>query len=456
MSTVSEKNMMREQVTIVLNEREPLKARAAEALQSALSDLGVTASRVPVTEEIEQVVVKRQPLIVVLDYLLGDFSTGLDILSRIESLDSDERPRVFFLTDEPSVPVAVQAMQHGALDYMEVDHPQSIQKLARAVQKEILSIMTLQANAKSCPISTEPTRIDDLIAEAPSTAAARSQLETLAQAPTHILILDGPNGCGKKSWARAYANLRQGEATPRLCDLRLSTESAEAIIGHAQNRVGPKLGVDLNLTILHAEEDDGALLEQISSRTDNMWSAKSDSFLVICTADASVAEAWARAIPSARRISIPALSQRNEDIAPLMQRFCNDAAALSSEKLKAFDAAALRWAGTMEWPGNVRQLRAVTIEAALRAARTKDKTLAQLLEQQLEQWNNEFLSKGDATERTQEGGTALTLAHALELCGHQYRAAAALMGLPTRKFLARLTDGHAAEAVATKGQARRT
>lgn len=431
--------MIREQVTIVLNEREPSKARAAEALQSALRDLGISASRVPVTESIEQVVLERQPLIAVLDYLLGDFSTGLDIVSQFESLSLSERPRVFFLTDEPSVPVAVQAMQHGALDYFEIDHPQSVQKLARAVQKEILSLMTVRANAASCPPNTEPSRIDELVAQSAATASARSQLEVLANAKTPVLILEGATGVGKRAWARAYATLRNSTSLHQTLDLRYCAQTAESLTGLSPRSTGPTLGNDLSLTLLHTEEDDGSLLELLIARGPALWSPQSDSFLVVCTCDPNCATAWTNTLPNARRISIPDLSQRNEDIAPLMQRFCSDAVALSEERLKPFDAAALRWAGTVEWPGNVRQLRAVTIEGSLRAGRAKDQNLIEILEHQRVLWNNEFEHRSTDTPVSRDL-SPLTLAQTLELCGHNYRAAAALTGVPTRKFLAQLTD----------------
>ncbi|RIL08412.1 MAG: hypothetical protein DCC75_09015, partial [Proteobacteria bacterium] len=71
---------MREPVTIVLNEREANKARAAEVLQRTLQDLGITASRLEIDEHIEDTILKKAPRVLVLDYLLGDYSTGLDVL----------------------------------------------------------------------------------------------------------------------------------------------------------------------------------------------------------------------------------------------------------------------------------------------------------------------------------------------------------------------------------------
>lgn len=428
--------MPREHVTIVLNEREPTKARAAEALERALTDVGLSSTRVPITEDIEAVLLERSPPFLILDYLLGDFSTGLDIVQCFQSRAAHERPTVFFLTDEPSVPVAVQAIQKGALDYLEIDHPQSIQKLVRAISAELQKHAGLGDRPQAPAPRTEPSSLDDLVAEAGTSSEALEQLRTLADAGTPLIIIEGAPGSGKNCWARAYAEHRSSEGLCRSYDLRFCTAPIERLTGFNEGPRAPRVGSELSLILLHVEEDDGSCLDFFTQHQKLLLIPGSGSFVVICTSDADIASKWAALSPEARRIAIPPLSARSEDIAPLMQRFASDANTLSGDKLKALDAEAFRWASSQSWPGNVRQLRAVTIEAVIRASRVKDRSVVELLDEQRRLWEDEQLSH---EPRESHPDTALTLAHALNLCGHRYRAAAALMGVPTRTLLRRLS-----------------
>jgi DNA-binding NtrC family response regulator len=429
--------MPREQVTIVLNEREPTKARAAEALERALTDVGLTSARVPITKDIEAVLLERSPLFLVLDYLLGDFSTGLDIVQRFQSRAEHARPAVFFLTDEPSVPVAVQAIQKGALDYLEIDHPQSIQKLVRAITAELQKHAGLGDRPLIPPSRSEPNSLDDLVAEAPTSSQAREQLRTLADVGTPLVIIDGPPGSGKSSWARGFAEHRLREGLCRTYDLRFCTDAVEQFTGFNGGPREPRVGADLSLILHHAEEDDGSCLDFFAAHQRALLTPGSGSFVVICTTDVRVAAQWAARCPEARRITIPPLSARTEDIAPLMQRFASDANTLSGDKTKSIDAEAFRWASAQSWPENIRQLRAVTIEAVIRATRIKGRSVVELLDDQHKLWQAEYAPHAASQLHPD---TTLTLAHALRLCGHRYRAAAAFMGIPTRALLSRLTS----------------
>ena len=70
---------MTNNVCIVLNEREPHKLEVADKLQSALSVIGINLSRLKIGPDINEECVKIEPGYLILDYLLGDYSTGLDV-----------------------------------------------------------------------------------------------------------------------------------------------------------------------------------------------------------------------------------------------------------------------------------------------------------------------------------------------------------------------------------------
>jgi len=419
---------MREKVTIVLNEREQNKARAAEALQKSLAEAGIVSSRLPIGESIEKIVLHRAPYVLVLDYLLGDYSTGLDVLSSIQGLPTDKRPQVFFLTDEPSVPVAVESMRLGCKDYFELDHPQSIQKLVRSIQSVLTE--TLRSEKHATSRSNPEENFDDLIADAPSSKSAHEQLKLFAQEHVSLLLIAGPRGSGKRTLARAFSALRGANSFLRCVDLRTSTELAERICGHALHASAPHLGGTLGLTVLHGEEDDGSLLDLVASKAALWWERPNESFLTVCIDSSTSFAAWRRAVPSARALILPALKDRADDIPALVQRFLLEANALTGERLKPFDADTLRWISTQTWEGNMVQLKAATIEAALRAAQDKSLSLKVILAEQRERWDRE-----DSASPLTHSDSTLTYAEALALCGHHYRAAAALLGCSTRSLL---------------------
>ena len=101
---------MREDVCIVLNEREPSKSKAAEALQAQLQSRGITSSRPVIDRNIEEILVTRMPQVLLLDYLIGDYSTGLDIMQCTGECNSFE----FF-----TIRKCIQTNQFNTLGYDE-------------------------------------------------------------------------------------------------------------------------------------------------------------------------------------------------------------------------------------------------------------------------------------------------------------------------------------------------
>jgi len=418
---------MRETVCIVLNEREAQKARAADMLQNALSELAITSSRLEVCEEINELIKERLPQILVLDYLLGDYSTGLDVLNALASLPEDKRPSVFFLTDEPSVQVAVEAMRLGACNYFEIDNPQSISRLAREIQQILRERRVHSSRVLPRPRSLS---LKDLVAQAESSRNMIIQARTLLLKCPSVIIVHGPAGSGRSTIAQALlAGRRAGFS--RIIDLATCAEPLSDMLGLNPSNSGPKLGLDLSVLIENLEADTGELADLIFSRANRIWRASigSSSSLILCSTAPEITQAWKSLVKECEVLRVPPLGERTEDIPALVQKFIEEACDISGQKLARFDGELISWLATLDWPGQVRELKAVVLNAALASAFSAEPK-KQIISLYKDLWESEIKQQKAAPPLS-----VLTAASVLEMCGHNYRMAAARLGCSPQALL---------------------
>lgn len=414
---------MREQVCIVLNERESTKAKAAEALSARLRELGITSSRIPVTEEIEGILKQRLPRVLVLDYLLGDFSTGLDILLGLKNIDADRRPHVLFLTDEPSLQVAVEALREGALHFIELDDPQAIQKASDEIHAILNQAPSLAAQPRSYP------KLDDLVFGAPASISLRNQIQEAASKRSAVVFVHGKPGSGVSTVARTLQGMHLSSTFARSIDLKHFQDNLLETCGLVPARDELRLGSNLSLIVEHAEEEDGELLDYVGRNFESLWSAQNNinsSFLILCSNDAQALKAWKARVPL-HVISLPGLNERKEDIAAFVQRCVREAEEFAGRKIKPFSPEIITWLGSLAWPGELRQLRSVVIDAAIGVGFGEENIRA-ALESRLELWED------PALQETCAHIDPLAAAAVLELSGFRYQIAAARLGCSARSL----------------------
>lgn len=427
---------MRESVSIVLNEREPSKARAAETLQKALADLGLTSCRIEVTDRVEEVVIERRCPILILDYLLGDFSTGLDVLASLQDLAPEQRPQVFFLTDEPSVQVAVDAMRQGANNYFEIDSPNAIPNLVRQVATTLSKGRAVRAPAEAMT-SRFPyfKSLDDFIAHSNAARDFSKQFRAAIGRAAPLIVLLGPVGADHSELARLYHLEAHSNSAVTQYSLRTATEPAEIIFGLGVSHFGSRLGLDRCVTIEHAEEDDGELLEYLCDHRRHIWKDSGYSTLsglIVNTTDESQARAWTRALPEAELLIIPSLAVRRDDLPSLVQMALIAAADMGGAKIRSASPRLIEWVAGQNWPGDVQQLRGTLINASFDALNEPihdPANLIALVEARRLMWDEINRVQGDFPEIT-----PLLAAHTLERFDFRFRAAAAALGCSVRKL----------------------
>lgn len=407
--------MLRADVSIILNERESAKAKIAELLELRFKGLNITASRIPVNEHTAAVVLERRPRLVVLDYLLGDVTTGLDILAALTNLPAEKRPRVVFLTDEPSINVAVKAIKGGAEDYLEIDSPQAVQQVT-ALAEQILR----EDQQRRPPMRESIPMLDDLVVGAPVMQQAIRSLQQAVMRRDRGIILFGAPGAGLTTLARGAMSLLDNPGAWSYIDLTTFLDSPAEIPGMSADPRGgirPRSG---HLVIIdHAENDDGEILAALSSGYSQ--DPTLGGTVIVCTTDERTAQAYARVFGGCM-VTIPRLAERRSDIGSLAQRFIKEAESLVGGKIVPLDSSTILDLTQKDWPGNIRQLRTVVMNTALDAVRGDERTPESVAQ------NYTLSCDGLTGTGLGDGLDPLTAATVFESTGRHYRRAAARLG----------------------------
>lgn len=430
---------MRENVCIVLNEREPNKAKAVHALVNKLSANNITSSQFPITKNINDVIKEANARILVIDYLLGDYSTGLDVLSTLnQGLDQDsdpDRPIVFFLTDEPSVQVAVEAMKLGATDYFELDNPQAIDILVRSIKSAL--------NQKKLPVVVETKQnwqLKSLIAHNSESIETINQAKNLIATHTPIIAIYGPRGCGRSVLAQAIqTEIKNNCATNLLCEsinLDLFCEDLSTIFkANNQNKL---LQLTNNRCLffdhLEADLDFVDLLEKNFARIwPNANSKNNQCTLVLGISDAEALKTLKRLVPETKVLNIKSINQRREEIPGYLNYWLNDLQKNCSVKIKALSSQFILEISKLDWHGELTQLKSVFIDTIMQAHFSSE-DIIQILNKNWQSWiDSHNIDSHTNNEITCE---PILCAKALESSNMNYRIAAAKLGISVQQLRA--------------------
>jgi len=321
---------------------------------------------------------------------------GLDLLARLRNLDAGLP--VLVMTAWASVELAVDAMRHGARDFVQKpwDNARLLATLATQVElaRALRKGQRLEAGTRL--LSGDP---GPLIAESP---AMRPVLETIARiGPSDAnVLITGENGSGKGTIARALhaASLRSGGPLVTVNVGGLSETLFETeLFGHVKgaftdartDRVGrfeladggtlfldeiANLSLPLQAKLLRVLET-GEFEPVGSSRTrrvdTRILSATNAQLQQEVAAGRFRQDLFFRI--NTVELHVPALRDRPEDVAALALHFLSHHAGRYRKAVSAFAAPALAALREHGWPGNVRELDHAIERAVLMA---KGETIA--------------------------------------------------------------------------------
>jgi DNA-binding NtrC family response regulator len=345
-----------------------------ESISQWLVLSGFETETYPSAEDALKVIGSDWPGIVVSDIRMPGMD-GIAFLKRLMGLDSSLP--VILITGHGDVPMAVEAMRIGAMDFMEKPfNPDKMTALAKKATQ--MRRMTLDNRALRRDLSEGQQVMSKLIGTSPVMERLREDILDLGQADGHVLI-DGETGTGKTLVAHALHAVGP-RASRKFVPVSCAAYSDEAL---SARLFGP-----LEDGIPAVEEARGGTLclEDIEALSESLQAR----LLAFISDGGSPAETRIIAISNARgegrkaedslrpdlfyrlsalKITLPPLRARGEDILSLFTRMTeqfSEEYGCEPPQVSAQEAAQLLQA---PWPGNIRQLINVAERAVLQNRR---------------------------------------------------------------------------------------
>jgi DNA-binding NtrC family response regulator len=360
-------------------------AEMATVLQRHLEHEGWTA--VVVTSGPEALAsLQREDFAVVFTDLVMDEVDGLTILR--EAQRGQPQTRVLLMTAFGSLETAIEAIRHGAYDYL--TKPFKLAEATLAVRRALEDQRLREENRRLREAVEERYGFDNLIGQSRAIQTVFEKIRAVANSDATVLLL-GESGTGKELVARAihWNSPRRDRAFVAVnCGAIPENLLESELFGHEK---GAFTGADKKRRGLFAEANGGSLFLDEITDTPLALQAKLLRALqdkVIrpvggseeIQLDLRIISATNRDLPAVVRdgrfredlyyrlavipIRLPSLRERTEDIPLLAQHFLERAAASMGRRFDGFSDDAMKWLLKHRWPGNVRELENVVERAA--------------------------------------------------------------------------------------------
>ena len=316
--------------------------------------------------------------LMVTDLRLGG-EDGMALIGR--ALKLPHPPICIMMTAYGSVDTAVEAMKHGAYDF--VTKPINIDRLEILINRALRGRETEKENRELKQQVDRQFGLESLIG---SSGAMQEVFDTIKQiAPTRAtVLLEGESGTGKELAARAIHNLSNRTQTKfiavhcaalsaQLLESELFGHEKGAFTGATERRAGrfeqanggtlflDEIGeIDANTQVKILRALDPGVFERVGGNQ----TLKTDVRLIAATnksLEKMVREGKFRDDLFYRlnvvNITLPPLRERREDIPLLVNSFLKTFSKENGKPLREFTSDAMQAIIAFQWPGNVRELR---------------------------------------------------------------------------------------------------
>ncbi|NMG38482.1 response regulator [Chelativorans sp. ZYF759] len=315
----------------------------------------------------------RVPRLIFLDiWLQGSKLDGLALLDDIRKLHP-ELP-IIMISGHGTIETAVSAIKRGAYDFIE--KPFKADRLILIAER---ALETFKLKREVSDLKRRTGETFDLIGKSAAMNQLRHTIERVAPTNSRVMII-GPSGSGKELVARAihalspraqgpFVTLNAATITPERMEIELfGTEAngGERKVGALEEAHGGILYID-EIADMPRETQNRilrVLVDQQFERVGGTKRVKVDVRIISSSArniEQMIAEGRFRedlyhrlaVVP----VVVPALSERREDIADLVDHFQLQMGAQAGIRPRRLGDDALAVLQAHNWPGNVRQLR---------------------------------------------------------------------------------------------------
>jgi two-component system, NtrC family, response regulator AtoC len=321
-----------------------------------------------------------RPDLVLLDVRLPDM-TGFDVLDRIR----DDNGTVIMITAYGDVPLAVQAMQNGAENFL--TKPVELAHLGAAAERAFEKSRLRQMNRFLASRRGNASSARVLLGSSPPMQELGNQIEMLASSERTTVLLIGESGAGKGRVAELIHS-RSGRAARPFIEVNCAALTAETLDGELFGRDGtaPKPGLfevaDGGSLFLDEIGDLGSALQpkllgvlegKAFRRVSGTQEIHSDVRLIAATSKDLVNEVTAGTFRedlyyrlSVMPVYLPPLRARSrEDLIELIAHVLDELRATLPDAPPQIGDAALDRMLRYTWPGNIRELRNVLERATI-------------------------------------------------------------------------------------------
>ncbi len=345
-----------------------------ELIAGVLGDEGYAVRTADTAERALEEVRSRTPRLVVLDvWLQGSGMDGLSLLKYLKSIDPIMP--VIVISGHGNIETAIAAIRRGAFDFIE--KPFKTDRLLLLVERAIESAALRYENAQLRNRAGDEER---WIGSSQAAATLRASIEKVAPTNSRVMIT-GAAGVGKELAARLIHRSSTRAAGPFVVvnAATIAPDQMEHALFGEEDSQGRTLRVGLferahTGTLLLDEVADmplgtqNKILRVLTEQRFQRVAGRSDVSVDVRVMSATVKDLRAEIDKGNFRedlfyrlsvvpLRVPSLSERRDDIAELANYFVERIAETSGLSCRTFSPEALAVLQSMDWPGNIRQLR---------------------------------------------------------------------------------------------------
>ncbi|WP_111428523.1 sigma-54 dependent transcriptional regulator [Rhodobacteraceae bacterium DSL-40] len=316
---------------------------------------------------------REAPDLIILDIWLKDSRLdGIDILKRVRR-DNPAIP-VVIISGHGNIEIAVAAIKQGAYDFIE--KPFNIDQLMVVITR---ALETSQLRRENAALKGQDTHKLSMVGSSGAFKQMKSKLDKVARTNSRVM-LTGPAGSGKDTAAR-YIHANSARAHSPFVVVNSASVGAEMMEEVLFGRDTPERGVEPGLlerahtgTLFFDEIADmplgtqskilRVLVDQAFQRVGGTDTVRVDLRVISATTRDLEAEIEAGSFRTELYhrlnvvpITVPGLEARRDDIPELARHFLGELNETQGLPLRELSAEAEAQLQTIQWPGNVRQLR---------------------------------------------------------------------------------------------------